>query len=178
MLEVEEQRAEAVHAGIRDSVIEHEPAVIGPDRYGVDADLLAVPHAAPWEDYRPMREEFSCPVEVELLVGIDIDGGLDAVEDVVLAVDLLRKQAGVLVIDAGRGDEYRFGEIVEALGEKIVLADGGEGDTRRLGRIDSRVEEIGGIVDDGQAGILTAGIARGGLLLERSTRCVDWIREA
>lgn len=67
---------------------------------------------------------------------------------------------------------------MEALGEEISLADGGEGDSWRLGRIDSGVEEIGGIVDDGQAGILTAGVAWDGLLFKRSAGHIDRIREA
>lgn len=103
MFEVEKEGPEAVDSGVRNAVIDDEPTGGSFDRDGVDADLFAVPHTAAREEERPMCEKLGTSIEVlERGQGIDIDGGLDAMEDIVFPIDLFREKTGILVIDTGR----------------------------------------------------------------------------
>ena len=102
MFEVEKEGPEAVDSGVRNAVIDDEPTGGSFDRDGVDADLFAVPHTAAREEERPMCEKLGASIEVEGGQGIDIDGGLDAVKDIVFPIDLFREKTGILVIDTGR----------------------------------------------------------------------------
>lgn len=178
MFEIEEEGTEAVDPGIRDAVIDDEPAGGGFDRYGVDADFLAIPHAAAREKERSMREKLGAPIKIERGECVDINSGLNTVEDVVFSVDFFREKTRIFVVDTWRRNEDWQRKLIKALREEILFADGRESDTRRFGWIDGSVEKIGGAVENGDARVLTAGVSRDGFLFEREARSIDRIWEA